>query len=193
MTARPFENAEALFAIVLGTTRSPGKVTITGHDRPKNWQNEKAKGTTGSSSTLNGDDITPFQCSFYLAGDGTGTDFEQSNDFDNWEKFQKLIESTTNGTKPIALPIFHPALARQRITEVVNAGVGGMTYDDMGGCTVVVKFQEYKPPKPKKPAKPTAGKTRGGSRGGNSSILAEDPNAAAKRQLAALVEEAKRP
>lgn len=187
MTARPFENDLVLYRVLLDTVWSPGKATITGHDRPKNWQNEAAKGATGASSTLNGDPIGVFQILFELAGDGYNTDFFASNDFDEWEKFQKLIESTTPpGAKPVALPIYHPALARQKITEVVNAGVGGMVYDDRGGASVIVKFQEYKPLKRKAPAKPTAGKV-------GASPVAVDPNAAAKATLAALVAEAQKP
>ncbi len=184
MTARPFENADVLYRILLDTTWSPGKATITGHDRAKNWQNSEAHGTAGASSTLHGDPIGVFQILFELAGDGYDTDFFASNDFDDWENFQKLIESTTSGPKPIALPIFHPALARQKITEVVNAGVGGMVYDDKGGASVVVKFQEYKPLKAKPPVPVTAG---------TAGATAVDPNAAAKAQLASLVAEAQKP
>ncbi len=192
MTARPLENADALNVVVLGTTTSPGKVTITGHDRKENWDTQKAKGNVGATNKLNGADPGDFTCSFYLAGDGYGTDFAQSNDFDDWETFQKLVDSLTSGPKPIALPIYHPALARQKFTEVSKGMVGGMTYDGLGGATVVVQFKEYKPAKPK-PVAAATGKPRGGSRGGNSAILADDPNAAAKRQLAALVEEANKP
>lgn len=95
-----------------------------------------------------------------------------------------------NGPSAIALPIYHPDLARQKITEASIESIGGLVYDGKGGATVVVKFIEYRPPKPKPVAKAQA---KGGSRGGNSAVLANDPNAAAKQQLADLVAEAKKP
>lgn len=195
MTARPLENADALNVIVLGTVTSPGVVTISGHDRNENWDKQKAKGSAGATNKLNGADPAEFTCSFYLAGDGYGSEFEKSNDFDQWEEFQKLIDSLTSGPQALALSIYHPALARQKISEVSKSSVGGMTYDKLGGATVVVKFIEFKPAKPKPVVAATGkpGVSRGGSRGGHSSILAEDPNAAAKRELAALVAEANKP
>jgi hypothetical protein len=184
MTARPLENADALNVIVLGTTTSPGKVTITGHDRTENWDVQKAEGNVGATTKLKGADPGDFTCSFYLAGDGYGSDFEESNDFDQWETFQKLIDSLTSGSKPVALPIYHPALARQKFTEVTKAMVGGMTYDGLGGATVVVKFIEYRPPKPK-PVVAATGKP--------GATEAPDPNAAAKLELGELVSQANQP
>lgn len=179
----PIDIDDLLSVIVLGTTTSPGVVKLSGHDRNKDWDNQKAKGSTGASSKLNGDPIEPFTCTFTLAGDGQ----DEVDDFERWEEFQRLIESTTNGPKPVALSIFHPDLARQRITKVTNAGVGGMVHDGKGGATVVVKFQEYKPPKPKPVAKATA---KGGS---TAKAAAPDPNAARKAELAALYDEATKP
>jgi hypothetical protein len=175
--------------IVLGTLRSPGVVTLSGHDRIKNWDVKKAKGQVGASSSLNGDDVGSFQASFYLA-DGY--------DFEKWDEFQRLIESLTNGPAPVALPIYHPDLARNHFTEVSNAGVGGMTYDGRGGRTVVVKFLEYKPPRPKPSAKAVAkpaGRTAAGGGGQFGPPLPPkpDPNEDAKRELAELVAEARKP
>jgi hypothetical protein len=186
---RPTDDPNDIDTHLLGTTRSPGKVVFSGHDRLKNWDIQKAKGTQGGSSQLNGDDVGTFKATYSLADDGTDPPGE--GQFDQWENFQKLIESMTNGPTPFALSIYHPDLARNKYTKVSNGGVGGMVRDGKGGATVVVTYTEYKPPKPKAAAKPTA--KSGGSRGGNSAALAEDPNAAAKRELAALVQEAKKP
>lgn len=170
-------------SIVLGSTLSPGTVTLTGHDRPKNWDVQVAKGTAGASDKLNGDAPGTFTATFYLAGDYSEAPSER-DDFDLWEDFQKLIESTTNGKKPKALPIYHPDLLRNHFTDVCNAGISGMVHDGKGGATVTVKFIEFKPPKPK-PAAPMIA--------GNAAAAAPDPNALAKAQLAGLVAIAKQP
>lgn len=170
-------------SIVLGSTLSPGTVTLSGHDRPKNWDVQVAKGTAGASDKLNGDAPGTFTATFYLAGDGSEAPGEL-DDFEQWESFQKLIESTTNGKKPKALPIYHPDLLRNHFTDVCNAGISGMVHDGKGGATVVVKFIEFKPPKPK-PAAPMIA--------GNPVTAAPDPNAARKAQLAGLVAIAKLP
>ena len=186
MSATDEEIAET--TIVLGTTRSPGTCTISGHDRKENWDVQKAKGTTGASSQLNGKDVGTFRVTFYLVDDGSAEPGQSQ--FDQWDRFEKLIRSMTDAATPIALPIYHPDLARQRFTEVSNAGIGGMTRDKLQGRTVAVDFIEYKPPK-KKPAAQAQAKPA--ATGGNTAKRAEDPNAAAKRELAALVAEAKKP
>jgi hypothetical protein len=184
---RPDEMDVELSTIVLGPTRSPGVVTLSGHDRKKNWDVKKAKGSTGASTTLNGDDPAEFKASFYLADDGSLGPGELT-DFDQWESFQRLIEATTSLPIPFALPVYHPDLARNHITEVTNGGISGMVHDGKGGATVVVTFREYKPQKKKKAASPTA--KPGGAVAGAPSK--PDPNAAAKAELAALLAQAKK-
>jgi hypothetical protein len=170
--------------IVLGSSQSPGVVTLSGHNRDKAWDIQAAKGQQGASSTLNGDPIGAFQAEFYLA---------DQEEFDAWEDFQRLIESTTNGPKPVALPIYHPDLARNRYTEVVNGGVGGVLHDGRGGRIVQVKFNEHRPPKPKPAAKATAKPAQNYANTNEGSRSPPDPNAEAKRELAGLLDEARKP
>jgi hypothetical protein len=135
----------------LGGAVSPGVVKLSGHDREQNWTVAEAKGQSGATTTYQGEKVAKFKATFSLIFDPvTGQD-----DFEAWDAFQKVIESMTAGTNPFALPIYHPDLARQRITEVSNGKVGGMVYDDKGGGTVEVEFLEFKPPK-KKGGKATA-------------------------------------
>lgn len=186
----PYELADDLDFIVLGITPSPGTCAPTGHDRWKDWDVQKAKGTTGASSQLNGDPIGQFSITFKLSYDYAPGD---QDDFARWDEFQKLIESMTAGPTPVALPIYHPDLARQGFTHVSSGGVGGMVHDGQGGATVTVKFIEYKPPKPK-PAAGAKAKPGGTTSGGVGAPGGKpDPNAKAKAELAALVTEAKKP
>lgn len=184
----PADIDDELSVILLGDYFSPGVATISGHDRNKAWDNQAAKGTTGASSTLNGDPIGTFQVTFDLADD---------DDFDGWDPFQQLIESTTNGPAPVALPIYHPDLARNGFRDVVSAGISGMVYDGKGGAKVTVKFQEHRPPKPKIPQRATAkpGTGTAGAVGADGAVTPPkpDPNAAARAELAALLTRAQGP
>jgi hypothetical protein len=192
---RPYLYDEEYSAILLGVPglRSPGVVKLSGPDRNKNWDIQKAKGQSGASTKLNGDDIGQFEAEFFLAADEV--DEDGRDDFDRWEDFQRLVESTTSGPSPVALPIYHPDLARNHFTAVTNGGIGGMVHDGQGGARIKVKFLEYKPPKPKPAAKAkpkAAGAAAPGSTGPAGNVK-PDPNAAAKAELAALLAEAKKP
>ncbi len=189
---RPYENDEALSHILVGTTRSPGVCTLTGHDRALDWDIKAAKGQNGASSALNGIPLGEFEVSIYLVDDGA--DPGSPTDFDLWEDFQRLLWSTISGPKPVALPIYHPDLARNLYTEVVLRHMGGMVHDGRGGATVKFKLGEHRPAKPKPPAKAQAkpyNQTEGDIGTGRRS--APDPNESAKRELASLLDEARRP
>jgi hypothetical protein len=193
---RPTDDPVEHSTHLLGTTRSPGKVTFSGHDRNKNWETKKAKGEEGASNTLQGDDPGGFEATYYLTDDGSAP--AGQDDFTLWDSFQRLIESTTSGPTPVALSIYHPDLARNHYTHVTNGGIGGMVRDERGGATVKVKYVEYKPPKPKpiRKAQPKASAGVAGVPGadGNAGKPPKpDPNAAAKAELAALLDEARRP
>jgi hypothetical protein len=190
---RPHDLEFELSKFILGTTLSPGVVKFTGHDRKNKWDVKDAKGQDGASSSLQGKPIQPFSASIYLVDDGSSGE----NDFDAWDSFQRLIESTTNGPKPKALPIYHPDLARNGFTSVVMSSISGLQYDGRGGATVVVEFIEYRPPKPKPAAKAQpapAGQTYANTNeGARQPPPPPDPNAEAKRELASLVDQASAP
>lgn len=178
--------ADDLFAgILLGTEFSPGVVTLSGHDDWENWKVQKAKGNVGATTKLQGKNVRQFQASFYLV---QSSEDEPGGDVTRWEEtFRPLIESTTNGPEPKALGIYHPDLAAAGITEVTSGGISAAKHDGVGGVTYVVRFLEYRPPKPKPPKKPDA------IRQGVTTLEARDPNAEAKAQLRALVAQAKDP
>jgi hypothetical protein len=190
----PYQFDEQYSALVLGTMRSPGKVTLSGHDREKAWDVKAAKGQAGASTTLNGDPVGQFDAEFELMSDGT--DEAGLSDFDRWEDFQRLLESCVNGPKPTALPVYHPDLARNHFTEVTVKKIGGMVHDGRGGAKVKVSFLEYKPAKPKPAAKAQAkpgANPAAGAAGGGTKPQKPDPNAAAKRELEGLLAVARAP
>lgn len=171
-----FDNPELYESIVLAGVRSPGVVTISGHDRVTDWDVKAASGQAGASTTLKGEKPAEITCSFFLVRDLTlGID-----DLERWPAFLALINSTVNGSTPKALDIYHPDLAANGITSVVKSSVGGVTHDGMGGQTVVVKFLEYKPPK-KVGGSPNGSKAKPKS--------GADPDAAALAELARLTDQ----
>lgn len=169
--------------VILAGATSPGTVVIKGADRFKNWDIKAAKGQAGATTQLNGDDVGRFTADFYLADD---------EDKDEWEYFKLLIESMTEGPTPTAYQIYHPDLASQRFTEVASGGIGQPIHDGRGGTMVSVKFLEYKPAKAKRSSKAKA-KPNSTSGVGAIQDVRRDPNAAAKAQLSALVDEASKP
>jgi len=176
----PYLYDEEYSVIILGTMPSPGVMVASGHDRFKSWTIKAPNGTSGASTVLNGDKPAEFMCTFQIASD----EFTEGlTELDKWAAFRRIVDSMTSGPKPIALPIYHPDLAEQGITEVTSGGIGGAVPDGMGGKLYTVKFLEYRPLKPKPVAKAAAVP---GVRQGTTAIVKPDPNAAAKGRLAAL-------
>lgn len=188
----PYEHPELYKSIELGGQKSPGTVKLNGHERVIGWKKNDAKGQVGASMTLEGEPLGAFEADFELVRDiPAGID-----DFTAWDAFQKLIESTTSGPQPIALPVYHPDLARNRYTHVVNAGVGGMIHDENGMGRVKVKFSEYRPPKKKTGGAPKAGtkkKTATTDEIAKQIADAMSPTAQAEQQLDDLLKEASAP
>jgi len=174
----PIDNESLYDAIVLAGKRSPGQLTLSGHDRNQKWDVKDADGSGGASTTYKGEQIAQFTATFYLVKDPVlGID-----EFEEWAAFVALIRSSLpNKGKPHALDIYHPDLATNDIKSVCQASIGGMVHDGKGGATVVVKFIEFRPPKAK-----------GGSPAGSkTNDKPPDPNADLKAQIESLLVEAK--
>lgn len=169
-----FDNEDLYNVIVLGGVTSPGKVTLSGHDRKHEWDVKSGPSLKGATVTLKSTPPVEFTATFTLTKDPTlGLD-----ELTDWDAFQVVIDSCLAGAKPKALDIYHPDLARNHITSVVKASVGGMTYDGKGGGSVVVKFQEYLPPKKK-----------GGSASSGKGPNQPDPNKDLKDELSSLTDQ----
>lgn len=173
----PIEHEDVYDAIVLAGVRSPGKVTITGHDRKVGWDIKKGPGQSGASMTRTSEDPVAFTCTFHLA---------TPEEFDAWPAFLGLINSTVSGPAPKALDIYHPDLTSQLIGAVVKDTVMGTVHDGKGGQTIAVKFIEYKPPKTKG-GSPNGAKSKPAAKASNPDP--NDPNAAALAELAALTKQ----
>ncbi len=169
----PIDNEDLYTGIFLAGVRSPGRVTLSGHDRKVGWDIKKGAGQSGATTTRSSEEPVEFTASFYLVKDvAQGID-----DFADWPAFLDLINSTVAGKTPKALDVYHPDLASNDIKSVVKGTVLGTVHDGKGGQTIAVKLLEYRPPKP-------AGGTPSGS-----ATKKPDPNADVKAELAKLTAE----
>lgn len=168
----PIDDPELYNVFVLGGQTSPGVIKeITGHDSKVNWDVKDGTGQSGASTTLKNVPLRAPKITIFLADE---------EDFAAWDDFLPVIESTVAGATPKALEIYHPDLARFRITSVVKANIVGPKYDGKGGQTYTIELQEYRPPKPK------SGSPNGSSASNKRETDKTDPNAAANAELAAL-------
>ncbi len=165
----PLDDEDLYNAIVLGGMRSPGRVTLSGHDRVIGWDVKKGAGQSGATTTRTSEDPAEVTCSHYLA---------DREDFAAWPAYLAQAQSTISGKDPKALDAYHPDLAENGIKSFVLKKVGGVVHDGRGGQTRVLVFLEYRPPKPK-------GGTPKGS-AATKKATAPDPNQAALDELAKL-------
>jgi hypothetical protein len=169
------DNEELFNVIVLAGKASPGIVTITGADSIIEWDVKVGWGVAGATTTIRSVPPPKFECSFELFRDAyTGVDSLTA-----WDDFQALIDSTLVGSKPKALPIYHPDLARNKITSVCKARVASPVYDKKGGAIVKVEFQTYRPPRKQTGTVVSKPKPE------------NDPNAAAKAEIEKLTNQYK--
>lgn len=163
-----------------GALWSPGKMTLSGHDREQNWDVQNAKGQTGASSVHNGENVGQFQATYELMAQA---------DIDAWPAFAELVASTTAGSDAIALPVYNALLLLNGYTAVSNGGIGGMTITDLGAHIVTVKFVELKPKQTKTSSAATGSALSAVGSGGASGAASNvkyDPNAERRAELAAL-------
>lgn len=167
----PIDQEDLYDAIVLDGKRSPGRVTLSGHNRKVVWNIWQGYSLNGATISLKQIPPIEFTASFYLVKDvAQGLD-----DYALWDVFRKVIDSTLVGRTPKAVSIYHPDLAANDVKNVVKAEIGGMVHDGRGGATVAVKFQEYRPAR---------------VQGGLPTKKPEfDPNADIKRQIDALTKQ----
>lgn len=166
----PLDHEEVYDSVVLAGQRSPGTVTISGHDRKIGWDIKKGSGQSGASMTRTSEDPVEVTLAFFLA---------TREQIDLWPAFDGLIRSTVSGPTPKALDIYHPDLVMNGITSVVLSSFGGVVHDGKGGQTITVKLLEYRPPK-SKGGSPNASKTK---------AVTPDPNQAALDELARLTKQ----
>lgn len=174
MSTSPYTHPNLYKTLVVGGSPSPGKVTLSGHDREHRWEVRAPKGAEGDLVINHGKATSKFTASFFLA------DLE---DIEAWDDWVRPLVTSAESQAPKALTVYHPDLARNKITDAVVENVGGIVHDPKNGATVTVKFIEYRAKKARPSVNPVASKA----------AKKDDPNAKIKAELAALVEQANHP
>lgn len=146
MSMNPYDFPDAYDALIIAGVKTPGVVTLSGHQRTYNWDVKEGQGQSGASTTLKGDKPSEITASFYLLA--KNPDDPDRDEFQEWAEIAGLLRSSVTGTKPKALEVYHPDLIANWIGAVVLSEMGGLVHDGKGGATVTVKLLEYRPPKP---------------------------------------------
>ncbi len=141
----PQDGAEQWDTLRIGSTRSPGAMRLSGHDLKFGWDIQNATGSAGATTKRINEPLKEFDAEFDLSND---PDSFGITDFDNWDAFQALLESSVAGKTPFAFDVYHPDLARNHITSVTVGSISGMALDGKGGGKIKVHFLEFRPPKP---------------------------------------------
>ena len=124
MTTNPLDHPDLYDHIELGGVQSPGVVKLSGHDRKIGWDIKKGSGQSGATTTRSSDDPVEFTASFFLA---------DAEDIAAWPTFLAVVKSTVAGKTPQALEVYHPDLAENGITSVVQATILGTVHDGIAG------------------------------------------------------------
>lgn len=135
----PLDTPEAYDVIILGGLTSPGIVEVTGAAREAEWDEPKAKGSSGAEPTYNGQKLSGITCKFK---------FWEASQLDEWRRFRTILEKPTDAKEPRPLDIIHPLVNDLGITSVVVDVEGQLVRET--GClwTVEVKFKERRKPTP---------------------------------------------
>lgn len=147
---------------VIAGNRWPGTARVEGCEREWDWQVDKAKGTEGASTTLQGSGLAEPKITFKMwrGWDGlTWVDY-----FSDWPRFKQLFEATVAGKDPSAIVIEQPQFFHNRIRGVVLKKMGDLKFVDDNMAEVTVELLEFAKPKPRPPASPkAAAKGKGGA------------------------------
>ena len=128
--------------IVIGGDVSPGRARIRGAGSPRTWDVRQGYGFSGAFVVFTGAGLAKFEVEIALWLASQETD---------WERFaKKYLEKPPSGMRPKALGIYHPLLTAPplNISAVVVEDVSQFEEDEYGLWTCVIKFLEYRQPKP---------------------------------------------
>ncbi len=176
MSANPITNPEAWDALVIAGDYTPGLAKVKS-SRAHKWDEKKGKGAQGSTLTYAGHDLATVDITLR---------FWEAEQYDEFEA--KVGQWLPDPKNPKALDVVHPQLELLKIRSIVMLEISGVEVSDDGEMTVTIKAKEFLKPTP-------AGGTPSGSRAGSRKPGDAPPNALTEqeKQLAALLEEAKRP
>ena len=185
LTSNPLVNPGAYNVISVAGVVSPGLVRVSGGERVYDLDIKEAPGSQGSTITYRG----------WKASDGITLYFffwerEQIDVF--FATFLPLFQIDANKSAPKPVDVFHPVLNANQINSVLTKKIGQLTPEDKLGWSLTIEVVEYRLA-PKKNATSTPKSSNGtapgtGKAAGKPTALDEQD-----RQIAALMEQARRP
>lgn len=128
--------------ILLGGDRCPGKQVVPDANSPRKWDERQGYGFSGAYLIYMGDGLAHFGVEVHLWDDAHWA---------QWETFSKKhLEKPPTGQVAKAQPIDHPVLNMTplKIASVVVEDVTGWVVDDYGEWTCLIKFAQFRKPKP---------------------------------------------
>lgn len=180
----PFDNPHAWDVVIIGGQESPGLCELDGFDRKHDWDRKKGKGAAGETITFTQKPAAEGKLTFT---------FWTRDHFTAWARFRPLFKYDPTKKAPSPFDIFHPTLADNDIKSVVCGSLGGIKHVGGNKYQVVVELLEFNPPPPKSAVSTPDGSKSNSpktpSTGNNPDPIAD----AQQKQIADLLDEAKKP
>jgi hypothetical protein len=129
--------------VLLAGQKSPGLGTLVGASSPREWDERKGYGISGSFSVFRRRGLAHFALELRLYND---------QDWADWHAWKPIVDKVPTrrggGTNPASgyLKIQHPILEDLSITAVGVEDVGQPTQAEDGVWLVVIKFIEFRQP-----------------------------------------------
>lgn len=136
MTWNPLD--EPADQIWLSQVWSPGLCDIVGADSPREWDERKGYGLSGSIAWFKGVGLAHFSVRLRLY---------TSEDWEQWAVFKPLVDRPPYGRRPRALDIWHPLLVDQGIYAIGVENLAQPEQTADGEWTIDIKMIEYRLPK----------------------------------------------
>ena len=179
MSANPLLVPEAFDTVIVAGDYLPGLANVGKVKRTFKWDKKEAPGTAGDSITYRGIRIVDFVIELT---------FWESEQIDEWDAKRPGLEPVTGAIK--ALDVVHPVLERQKVRSVVVEEIVELYPADAGAWKVQIGVTEYKPP-PKANASGSPSGSKNSS--GKGSSAAPTAQSEQEKEIARLLEEAKKP
>lgn len=161
----PLSTPEAYEVATIGGVPTPGVIArggVTGFKRDTDIDVQKGKGSTGASTTIQGDPPAEggtITVTLWRNGEVEG----DPNDFADADAFRDMLEGAKR--KKLALDIQHPDINDLGIVSVLVKSIGQREDAGKGRSTVTYAFTEYRKAKPAG-GTPTKSADKDSSRGG---------------------------
>jgi hypothetical protein len=146
----PLDDPDLYDYFTLAGERSPGLCDVSGANAPREWDIRKGYGLSGASVVYTGDGLAKFTIRLF---------FSETEHFNAWESFRRLIAKPPRGTRPKAQDIGYPFLAELGITSAVVEDELQWTQPEPGLFAKDIKFIQFRAPLPML-AKPDGSQSR---------------------------------